>query len=44
MTIMARNPPDERLVYLALKNIFKGVNAQVRKPKKIRDLIRAHQH
>src|SRR5579862_8363964 len=40
---MAQNPPDERLVYLALKNIFKGADAHLRKPKKIRDLILNHQ-
>ncbi|RDL30367.1 Uncharacterized protein BP5553_10245 [Venustampulla echinocandica] len=36
---MAKNPPDERLVYLALKNVFKGPDAQLRIPKKIRKLI-----
>ncbi|KAH6985303.1 hypothetical protein EDB80DRAFT_733908 [Ilyonectria destructans] len=25
-----KNPPDERVVYLALKNVFKGPNAGVR--------------
>ncbi|KAL2366233.1 hypothetical protein RJZ56_000881 [Blastomyces dermatitidis] len=34
-----KNPPDERVVYLALKNIFKGPNAHVRQPKIIRKLI-----
>ena len=41
---MVRNPPDERLVYLALKNIFKGQDAQVRTPKPIRKLIRKHEN
>lgn len=36
---MNKNPPDERLVYLALKHTFKGANAQVRKTKNIRKLI-----
>lgn len=34
-----KNPPDERLVYLALKNVFRGADAQLRKSKKIRELI-----
>ena len=41
---MARNLPDERLVYLALRNIFKGADAQLRRPKKVRELIQKHQH
>jgi lipoate synthase len=41
---MAKNPPDERLVYLALKNTFKGTEAQVRKIKKVRELILRRQH
>ncbi len=41
---MARNPPDEWLVYLALRNIFKGAEAQLRRPKKVRELIQKHQH
>ncbi|KAH9204179.1 hypothetical protein DL95DRAFT_418454 [Leptodontidium sp. 2 PMI_412] len=36
---MAKNPPEERLVYLALKNVFKGPDAQLRIAKKIRKLI-----
>ena len=36
---MTRNPPDERLVYLALKNTFRGADAQLRKSRKIRELI-----
>lgn len=35
-------PPDERVVYLALKDIFKGQNAQVRKSKTVSKLIRQH--
>jgi len=34
-----RNAPDERVVYLALENVFKGPNAEVRQPKLIRKLI-----
>lgn len=34
-----KNPPDERVVYLALKNVFKGPDAEVRQPKTIRKLI-----
>jgi lipoate synthase len=40
---MTKNTPDERLVYLALKNTFEGADAQVRKPKKIRELIQKRQ-
>ena len=40
---MAGSPPDERLVYLALKNVFKGEDARLRKSKKIEKLIRGHQ-
>ena len=40
---MAGNLPDERLVYLALKNHFKGADVQVRKLKKIREVIQKHQ-
>lgn len=36
-------PPDERVVFLALKNVFKGQNAEVRQPKAIRKLIKEHQ-
>lgn len=39
-----KNSPDERIVYLALKNVFKGPDAQVRKAKKIRDLVLKRQH
>ena len=41
---MPKNPPDERLVYLALKNTFRGADAQLRKPKKIRELILKRQN
>jgi len=40
---MVKNPPDERLVYLALKNIFKGSEAQSRNVKTIRKHILHHQ-
>ena len=39
-----RNQPDERSVYLALNNIFRGADAQLRKPKKIRELILKCRH
>lgn len=35
-------PPDERVVYLALKNVFKGPNAAVRQNKVIRKLVKEH--
>ncbi|GAP86305.1 putative ubiquinol-cytochrome-c reductase cytochrome [Rosellinia necatrix] len=34
-----KNPPDERVVYLALKHVFKGVNAEARQLKVVRKLI-----
>lgn len=38
---MAVNPlPDERVVYLALKNVFEGQNAKVRQNKAIQKLIK----
>lgn len=40
---MARITPDERSIYLAFKNVFKGQDAHVRTTKKIRKLIQAHQ-
>ncbi len=40
---MAKNSPDERLVYLALKNVFKGNDAQVRNSKTIRKIIQKQQ-
>lgn len=36
-------PPDERVVYLALKNVFKGPDAVVRQPRAILKLIRGSQ-
>jgi hypothetical protein len=41
---MVKNQPDERLVYVALKGIFKGPNGQIRRDKKIRKLIKEHQN
>ena len=41
---MTKNLPDERLVYLALKNVFRGADAQLRRPKKIRELIQKRQN
>lgn len=38
------NRPDERLVYLAFRTVFVGVDAQVRNLKTIRDRIQKHQH
>src|SRR5271154_3314000 len=40
---MARNPPDERLVYLVLKKYFQGTDAHIRKRKAIYKLIQEHQ-
>ena len=40
---MAKNPPDERLVYLALRGVFKEANAHIRKSKKIHELVQKHQ-
>ncbi|KAI1125915.1 hypothetical protein F5Y10DRAFT_221587 [Nemania abortiva] len=39
-----KNPPDERVVYLALKNVFKGANAEVRQLKVVRKLITKSQN
>ena len=39
----SKNAPDERVVYLALKIVFKGPNAGVRQPKSIRKLIKKSQ-
>ena len=36
---MAKNDPDERLVYLACQHIFRGSHSHVRKSKRIRSLI-----
>ena len=41
---MSKTTPDERLVYLALKNTFKGADAQVRKAKKVRELVQKVQN
>jgi hypothetical protein len=42
--IMAKkNPPDERVIYLALKKVFKGANAGIRQPKAIRKLVEKNQ-
>lgn len=41
---MAKNPPDKRLVYLALKEIFKGGDAHIRRARKISELVQKHQH
>ncbi|KAI0857958.1 hypothetical protein F4860DRAFT_487720 [Xylaria cubensis] len=38
-----KNPPDERVVYLALKNVFKGKNAEVRRLTAVRKLITQNQ-
>lgn len=35
--------PDERVVYLALKNVFKGSNAEIRRLSPIRKLIQKNQ-
>lgn len=42
--VNANPSPDERVIYLALKNVFKGQNAEVRNPKPIRKLIQKHQN
>jgi hypothetical protein len=39
---MAKNRPDERLVYLAFKNVFMGQEAKLRTPRKIRKQIQKH--
>ena len=39
---MAKNHPDERLVYLALRNVFKGPDAELRVLGKIRKRIQKH--
>jgi hypothetical protein len=38
-----KNLPDERVVYLTLKNVFKGPDAEVRQLKSIRKLITKYQ-
>lgn len=40
---MAKILPDERLVYLAFKNVFKGPEAQMRNDKPIKKKIRKHE-
>jgi hypothetical protein len=42
--MMNKNLPDERLVYLALKDSFKGADAQIRKAKKVRELVQKAQY
>jgi len=37
-----KNPPDERVVCLALGNVFKGTHAETRQPKAINKLITKH--
>jgi hypothetical protein len=39
---VAKNPSDERLVYLALKNVFKGEGAQLHYSKKVREQFEKH--
>lgn len=39
-----KNQRDERSVYLALNIVFRGADAQVRRPKKIRELILKRQY
>ncbi|KAI5363409.1 hypothetical protein J4E82_011633 [Alternaria postmessia] len=41
---MGKSHLDQRLVYLALRSIFKGADARVRKSKKIHELIQKHHH
>lgn len=38
-----KNPPDERVVYLTLRKVFKGPNAGVQRPSVIRKLIIGNQ-
>ena len=40
---MTSNPPDQRVVYLALKEFFKGPNSQIGKAKKVREVIQRAQ-
>ncbi|KAL1962115.1 hypothetical protein VTN77DRAFT_582 [Rasamsonia byssochlamydoides] len=40
---MAYSAAERRLVYLACRAIFAGSNAQIRKPKKIRELVDKHE-
>ncbi|KEF57251.1 uncharacterized protein A1O9_05168 [Exophiala aquamarina CBS 119918] len=41
---MTKNLPDERVVYLALKDFFKGADGQIRKAKKVREVVQKAQH
>lgn len=41
---MAKFPPDERTVYLAFKNVFKGPDVQPQSDKKIKKKIRKHEN
>ena len=41
---MTKNLPDEQLVYLALKNSFEGADSQIRKTKKVREVVQKAQH
>lgn len=40
---MVQNDPDERLIYLACRNIFHGSNSSVRKRKQVMNLIKRNQ-
>lgn len=43
-TMANKNPPlDERAIFLALRHVFRGQNAEVRRPRLIRKLIQEHQ-
>lgn len=41
---MTNNFPDERVVYLALKEFFKGADAQIRRAKKVREVVQKAQN
>ena len=41
---MAKNPPDERLVYLALNRVFQGSKAQFRQKKPVLKQIQKHRN
>jgi carbonic anhydrase len=41
---MAKFPPDERTVYLAFKNVFKGPDGNTRSEKKIKKKIQKHEN
>ncbi|KAI1112899.1 hypothetical protein F5Y14DRAFT_240712 [Nemania sp. NC0429] len=40
----SQNPPDERVVYVALKNVFRGSNAEIRQLKAVRKLVAQRQN